>query len=121
MVADDFSDQSHWQESSGPTGTVAYETNALSLALPAGKTPLVSISDHILPGDFYLELTMDVLMCSEEDPAICHRHHLIGRYLTKQGITVWHIRSDGNMVRDQALPNLKSELPVEQPTLFDIR
>ena len=67
MAADDFSDQSHWQESSDSAGTVAYETNSLSLALPAGKAPLVSISDHILPGDFYLELTMDVLMCSEED------------------------------------------------------
>jgi hypothetical protein len=67
MVTDDFSDQSHWQESSGPTGTVAYETNALSLALPAGKTPLVSISDHILPGNFYLELTIDTLLCSDTD------------------------------------------------------
>lgn len=67
MVTDDFSDQSHWQESSGATGTVAYETNALSLALPAGKAPLVSISDHILPGEFYLELTFDTLMCSDED------------------------------------------------------
>lgn len=67
MVTDDFSDQSHWQENSGATGTVAYETNALSLALPAGKAPLVSISDHILPGEFYLELTFDTLMCSDED------------------------------------------------------
>ena len=67
MVTDDFSDQSHWQESSGATGTVACETNALSLALPAGKAPLVSISDHILPGEFYLELTFDTLMCSDED------------------------------------------------------
>ena len=67
QVTDDFSDQSHWQESSDSAGTVAYETNSLSLALPAGKTPLVSISDHILPGDFYLELTMDVLMCSDAD------------------------------------------------------
>ena len=48
-------------------GTVAYETNALSLALPAGKTPLVSLSDHILPGEFYLELTFDALMCSDAD------------------------------------------------------
>jgi hypothetical protein len=67
QVADDFSDQNHWQETSGSAGAVAYETNSLSLALPAGKTPLVSISDHILPGDFYLELTIEALMCSDAD------------------------------------------------------
>lgn len=67
LATDDFNDQSHWQETSGSAGTVAYETNSLSLALAAGKTPLVSISDHILPGDFYLEMTMDVLMCSDAD------------------------------------------------------
>jgi len=67
LVADDFSDQTHWQVTSSDTGTAAYETNALSLALPAGKTPLVSISDHILPGEFYLELTFDALMCSGAD------------------------------------------------------
>ena len=66
-ISDNFSDPSHWQETSSPTGTVAYEASALTLALPAGKTPLVSMSDHILPGDFYLELTMDVLMCSDAD------------------------------------------------------
>lgn len=67
LVADDFSDQSHWQASSGTAGTVAYGTNALSLALPAGKTPVVSISDHILPGNFYLELTFEALLCSDAD------------------------------------------------------
>lgn len=67
LTTDDFSDQTHWQETNSPAGTVAYETNALSLALPAGKTPLVSISDHILPGNYYLELTFEALMCSEAD------------------------------------------------------
>ena len=67
LVADDFSDQTHWQVTSSAIGTAAYETNSLSLALPAGKTPLVNISDHILPGEFYLELTFDALMCSGAD------------------------------------------------------
>ncbi len=67
MVSDDFSDPSHWQEFSSSVGTVAYDANALTLALPAGKTPLISMSDHILPGEFYLELSMDVLMCSDAD------------------------------------------------------
>jgi hypothetical protein len=67
LIADDFSDLSHWQVTSGSAGTVAYGPDSLSLALPAGKTPLVSISDHILPGSFYLELTMEVLLCSDAD------------------------------------------------------
>jgi uncharacterized protein (DUF488 family) len=58
------------------------------------------------------------VMCSEEDPAICHRHHLIGRYLTQQGFTVLHIRGDGNTVKDQVLPNLIDEPPAEQLSLF---
>ncbi len=58
------------------------------------------------------------VMCSEEDPAQCHRHHLIGRYLTTQGIMVLHIRGDGQKVKDQLLPNLKEEPPAEQLSLF---
>ncbi len=59
-----------------------------------------------------------VVMCSEEDPATCHRHHLIGRYLTQQGMLVLHIRADGNTVKDQLLPTLVDEPPVEQLSLF---
>jgi len=42
-----------------------------------------------------------VVMCSEEDPSICHRHHLIGKYLVSQQIAVLHIRGDGKLVKDQ--------------------
>ena len=58
------------------------------------------------------------LMCSEEDPAQCHRHHLIGRYLIKQGVILYHIRRDGNMVKDQQLPTLADDPPAEQLNLF---
>lgn len=67
QVTDDFNDPTHWQETSGPGGTAAYETNSLSLAMPANKTTLVSISDHVLPGKFYLELSVNALLCSEND------------------------------------------------------
>ncbi len=36
-----------------------------------------------------------VLMCSEEDPYHCHRHHLIAQNLLKKGIKVSHIRKNG--------------------------
>jgi uncharacterized protein (DUF488 family) len=35
------------------------------------------------------------LMCSEEDPHRCHRHHLIAQALLQQEVTVVHIRGDG--------------------------
>jgi uncharacterized protein (DUF488 family) len=39
------------------------------------------------------------IMCSEEDPALCHRHHLIAKYILQEipGVKVIHIRGDGNV------------------------
>lgn len=36
-----------------------------------------------------------VMMCSEEDPQQCHRHHLIAGELHKHGFEVLHIRKSG--------------------------
>ena len=35
------------------------------------------------------------IMCSEENPAECHRRLLIGRVLAERGVTVLHVRHDG--------------------------
>ena len=52
-----------------------------------------------------------VLMCAEEDPLKCHRHHLIARELElKRSIPVWHIRADNSRMRAKEL--LKSQLPL---------
>jgi uncharacterized protein (DUF488 family) len=45
------------------------------------------------------------IMCAEEDPTKCHRHHLIGRYLTGKGFEVLHIRGDGTVQQDEQLPD----------------
>jgi uncharacterized protein (DUF488 family) len=37
------------------------------------------------------------MMCSEENPADCHRHLLVARVLTERGTAVTHIRGDGRM------------------------
>ena len=41
---------------------------------------------------------LTAIMCSEEDPAECHRHHLIARYLIAEypEVNVRHIRGDGS-------------------------
>jgi uncharacterized protein (DUF488 family) len=47
-----------------------------------------------------LELARDnriVIMCSEEDPYHCHRHHLISQSLLKNNFQITHIRGDGNL------------------------
>ncbi len=43
------------------------------------------------------------IMCSEENPSGCHRRLLIGRVLGKQGVTVLHIRSSGDLQTDEGL------------------
>jgi uncharacterized protein (DUF488 family) len=38
-----------------------------------------------------------VIMCSEEDPYRCHRHHLISQSLIKHNYQVCHIRASGQL------------------------
>jgi uncharacterized protein (DUF488 family) len=52
------------------------------------------------------------IMCSEEDPYKCHRHHLITQSLLDEGITVLHIRRDGS--EEEA----KKKKKIIQRTLF---
>jgi uncharacterized protein (DUF488 family) len=35
------------------------------------------------------------IMCSEEDPASCHRRLLVAKVLLERGLTIGHIRGDG--------------------------
>jgi len=60
------------------------------------------------------------IMCSEEDPAHCHRHHLIAKFLLKAHpeVEVWHIRGDGNLVKASQIHVTVDEPPSEQWSLF---
>ena len=51
------------------------------------------------------------LLCSEEDPAGCHRRLLIGRVLSERGVAVRHIRGDGGV-------QTEGETASHQPALF---
>ena len=53
------------------------------------------------------------IMCSEEDPASCHRHHLITASLLDRHIEVKHIRKSGRLEDAQ-----RSEAPQEQLGFF---
>ncbi len=52
------------------------------------------------------------IMCSEEDPLRCHRRNLVGLALHARGYAIAHIRKDGRVQPDAALPQ-QSPLPLE--------
>ncbi|MBC8135905.1 MAG: DUF488 domain-containing protein [Fibrella sp.] len=56
------------------------------------------------------------MMCSEEDPLVCHRHLLIGRVLEKRhGVLTRHLRADG---ATQSTEDAEGPPPL-QNSLFD--
>lgn len=59
------------------------------------------------------------LMCSEEDPAICHRALSIGHVLSDLGVRVLHIRRDGRLQNQSELDAKASGEP-QQATLFEV-
>ncbi len=50
------------------------------------------------------------IMCSEEDPTVCHRHLLIGRVLAKQGVNLCHIRGGGRIQTESELVSPPKEV-----------
>lgn len=57
------------------------------------------------------------LLCSEEDPAVCHRAVLVGRVLRERGYDVEHIRGDGTRQSDgEVFPTANGKT---QAALFD--
>jgi len=59
------------------------------------------------------------LLCSEEDPAHCHRRLLISRVLTERGAVIEHIRGDGHIDSDAEITAKSGKvLAGAQPALF---
>jgi uncharacterized protein (DUF488 family) len=60
------------------------------------------------------------VLCSEEDPALCHRHHLIARYLLAANpqVAVRHVRGDGSVFPAHTLHASVDAPAVVQHTLF---
>lgn len=61
------------------------------------------------------------MMCSEEDPAGCHRRLLLARVLEARGVAVRHVRADGRVQTeaDVAAEEVQRKLG-NQRTLFDV-
>jgi uncharacterized protein (DUF488 family) len=56
------------------------------------------------------------IMCSEEDPEHCHRHHLIASYLlsTHAEVTILHIRRDGGVLDAKSIPSVSDQVDTKQ-------
>jgi len=57
-----------------------------------------------------------VIMCSEGDPALCHRHHLIARCLlaNQPDVTILHILKDGNLLDSRSIAGVTNKSDGEQ-------
>jgi len=59
------------------------------------------------------------LLCSEEDPAHCHRRLLLSRVLMGEGAEIRHIRGDGTLETDAEVARQSGKPLIEpQPALF---
>jgi len=58
------------------------------------------------------------ILCSEENPSVCHRRLLIGRVLRQQGAAVSHIRGNGMVQLEDDLAAAEASAD-SQLTLFD--
>lgn len=59
------------------------------------------------------------LMCSEENPAECHRNLLVGRVLVRHGVALVHIRGDGRLQTQSELDHEAGRSDRQQKLLFD--
>ncbi|HVA90878.1 MAG TPA: DUF488 domain-containing protein [Chloroflexota bacterium] len=111
-----------------PTDPSCYKRGAL----PSGDRDYLREVDYsaVMTRDWFvrgmdrlLDLAAEqatAIMCSEEDPARCHRHHLIARYLMarRPETTIQHIRGTGLVLQAGAIPNLVDKPLVVQGSLF---
>lgn len=58
-----------------------------------------------------------VVMCSEEDPRRCHRHHLLEPSLRELGVAVQHIRRDGCLETIDLAETTTTTAPIAQLAL----
>jgi uncharacterized protein (DUF488 family) len=61
-----------------------------------------------------------VLLCSEEDPRRCHRHHLVARSLIDVGVRVLHIRHSGELEDAETLDHAAQDCGPQQLSLGGI-
>jgi len=66
------------------------------------------------------DMKTTAIMCSEEDPARCHRHHLIARYIlsTYPEEHIYHIRKDARIIDAMDLVSPTGESASDPPSFL---
>lgn len=94
-----------------PGGDEHYDADGHVLYSLVARTPL------FLQGIKRLEQGVSqfrvALMCSEEDPRLCHRHLLVGKVWHQHGLELAHIRGNGDIETEAELRQKEA-----QPMLF---
>lgn len=84
-----------------PDGKEFYDDTGRVRYSEVAKSPL------FLEGAGRLEMGIQkyrvAMLCSEEDPAGCHRRLLVGHFLHGKGVKVLHIRGDGSVQAEDRL------------------
>lgn len=96
-----------------PEGEEFYDEEGHVLYYRVAESPL--FLDGITRLEAGIRKFRVAVMCSEENPAVCHRYLLIGRVLAERGATLYHIRGDGSLQADSDLQNVGQR----QLSLFD--
>lgn len=104
-----------------PQGAEFYDAAGRVLYARVARLALFQAGVQRLVDSFAQKRT--AVMCSEEDPAECHRHLLLGRVLAEQGQPLLHIRADGRIETAVAEPRLgrKREPPASQLSFLEDR
>jgi len=117
-----------------PTGAEFYDAAGhVDYATVAGDPLFLQGIDALIESAKVVRIAV---MCSEEDPAGCHRRLLIGRVLAERDVTMLHLRGTGRIeaetsfgrsaqlglfgaVEDQSWKSIRSVLPggPQQPSL----
>jgi len=91
---------------------VIYERVAATPSFRRGIKNLITLSSN----------TTAALLCAEGDPAKCHRHPLISRYLLERGLEVLHIKVDGTVEDAKSMFSqpTDSQIPLFEPPGEDL-
>ena len=103
-----------------PAGSEFYDAAGYVLySRLAQSPPFLAGITRVLNG---IRTCRTAILCSEENPAECHRRLLVGRVLAERGVNVLHIRHDGSIQSEaDILREEKAAKPNSgQLALFDI-
>ena len=92
ILEDDFSSGKGWQTGQTASGSMAYGSQSLTLAISSGKTSLMSFRSGSALGDYYLEITASASLCRGSD-----NYGLLLRAASDRDFYRWIITCEGKM------------------------